>query len=302
MKAEGPHRSVLLNEVVAGLALKTGCVIVDGTVGAGGHAEAILERIGASGRLVGFDKDPAALAEARKRLAQYGERVMLIHEDFQHIPEKMAEMKISTDGVLLDLGVSSMQLDDPARGFSFRSEGPLDMRMDPRNPLTAARIVNDYPKERLLEILWNFGEERFARKIVHRILNERRVRKIQTTSELASVIVQAVPPSYRHGRIHPATRTFQALRIEVNREIESLEKLLPRLLDSLNAGACIVIISFHSLEDRVVKRSFRDFQKAGRGVCVTKKPVVPGHGEMEDNPRSRSAKLRVFEKSPKEIL
>ncbi len=272
-------------------------IVVDGTVGAGGHAAAILERLEPHGRLIGFDRDPQALSEARKSLVSFGDRAMLVQENFKNIARKLKEIETpAVQGVLLDLGVSSMQLDRPERGFSFKVDGPLDMRMNPENPLTAREIIRHYPKKELQDILWNFGQERFAKKIAERITQERSKRSIDTTMELASIIFQAVPKSYRYGRIHPATRSFQALRLVVNQELESLRECLAQVLDSLDFGGRLVVISFHSLEDRIVKVAFKEFQKEKQGRVLTKKPVVPTEAEISQNARARSAKLRAFEK------
>lgn len=291
------HKSVLLKEVLEWLAPAPGKIMVDGTLGAGGHAEAILERILPGGLLIGFDKDPEALARAKQVLARFGDRAMILHEDFRNVAGRLkALQKEKVQGMLLDLGVSSMQLDSLERGFSFKQNGPLDMRMNPQEPLTAKEIVNRYSEKELLEILWTYGEERFARRIVERIVRERSKCPIETTGELEAIIFQVVPKSYRYGRIHPATRTFQALRIAVNHETEVLEAFLESVLEILDVKARLVIISFHSLEDRAVKRAFRRFEKEKAGRILTKKPVVPNDAEVSDNPRARSAKLRAFER------
>ncbi len=291
------HKSVLLKEVLEWLEPAPGKIIVDGTLGGGGHAEAVLERILPSGLLIGFDKDPEALARAKQVLARFGDRAMILHEDFRNVAKRLKTLqKEKTQGMLLDLGVSSMQLDTPERGFSFKQNGPLDMRMNPEESLTAREIVNRFSEKDLLKILWNYGEERFARRIVERIARERSQRPIETTGELEAIVFQAVPKAYRYGRIHPATRTFQALRIAVNREREALEEFLSSVLEILDTKGRLVIISFHSLEDRAVKTAFRKFEKEKRGRVLTKKPVVPNDAEVADNPRARSAKLRAFEK------
>ncbi|MBI3252326.1 MAG: 16S rRNA (cytosine(1402)-N(4))-methyltransferase RsmH [Candidatus Omnitrophica bacterium] len=295
------HESVLLEEAVEWLAPRPNGVIVDGTLGGGGHARRILEKSAPDGRLVGFDRDPGAIREARRVLAGFGERVMVIHDNFKNVRNRIAEFGIGrVQGMLLDLGLSSLQLDEPGRGFSFKTDGPLDMRMDPSEGPSAADIVNGYREEELRELLWKWGEERFARKIVGRIVETRRKKKIRSTFELAALVISSVPASYRYGRIHPATRTFQALRIAVNEELRSLEEFLSSVTDGLDEGARLVIISFHSLEDRIVKNAFRNFQKAGEGKILTKKPVTPSEAEMSRNPRSRSAKLRAFLKIAEE--
>ncbi len=293
-----PHISVLAVEVLEWLTVRPSGVYVDGTLGLGGHAALILEKLGSDGRLIGFDKDAAALAEAREVLAVYGERVMLIHDDFKHMAHQFAGLGIGrADGILLDLGVSSMQLDRVERGFSFRFDGPLDMRMDTSQKLTAAHIVNEWPRKDLEQIIFEYGEERFGRRIAERIERERSGRRIETTGALAAIIASAVPATYRHGRIHPATRTFQALRIAVNGEMESLRVFLETAFDALAEGGRLVIISFHSLEDRMVKNAFREWQKEDKGKVLTKKPMTAAEAEILANPRSRSAKLRVFERT-----
>ena len=292
------HISVLLEESLEWLALSPGDAVVDGTVGFGGHAARILERVGPEGRLIGFDRDPQALAEAKKTLERFGEQAMLIHDNFKNIAEKLRGAGASqVNGILLDLGTSSMQLDSAGRGFSFKSDGPLDMRMDPEESLTAETIVNTYPEKTLRDLLWTLGEERFSGRISKRIEETRSRRRIRTTSELSSIVVSALPASHRHGRIHAATRTFQALRIAVNREIESLEEFLAAAPDCLAPGGRLVVISFHSLEDRPVKRAFKRYQSEGLGAVLTKKPIGASESEIASNPRSRSAKMRVFEKN-----
>lgn len=291
------HISVLAGEVLEWLIPRPSAIFVDGTLGLGGHAGLILERLGPDGRLVGFDKDAAALAEAKKALAAYGDTIMLIHDDFKNMAQRFAGLGIGrAHGVLLDLGVSSLQLDLPERGFSFQSEGPLDMRMDASQKLTAREVVNEWPRRDLEKIFFEYGEERFGRRIAERIERERAIRPIETTRQLALAVSAAVPASYRHGRVHPATRTFQALRIAVNGELESLRVFLDTAFEALEEGGRLAIISFHSLEDRMVKTAFRQWQKEGRGRALTKKPVTASDGEIASNPRSRSAKLRVFER------
>lgn len=292
----GPHRSVLLREAVERLAPRPGQWVVDATVGDGGHAEAILERLGPHGRLIGLDKDARAIERAGHRLERFGGSAVLVNEDFQNLAVILGDLGTDrVQGLLADLGVSSPQLDEPERGFSFRTEGPLDMRMDVRQSLTAAEVVNRAPRPELEKILREFGEERFARRIAERITAERSRFKIKTTRELAAIVERAVPSSYRHGRIHPATRTFQAIRIAVNGEVQALERFLNEAVHWLDRGARVVIISFHSLEDRVVKKAFRDWEQRGIGRVLTRKPITPADAEKEANPRSRSAKMRVFE-------
>ncbi len=291
------HTSVLLEEALAHLDPQPGDRIVDGTLGFGGHAERILEKLGPEGRLIGFDRDPEALAGCKKKLVKFGDRAVLIQKRFSRITEELRSLgQDPVQGVLLDLGVSSFQLDEPRRGFSFREEGPLDMRMDPAESMTAARLVNEAPKEKLMQILWTYGEERFARRIVEAIEAARDRLPLKTTSQLAAVIERAVPGKYRHGRLHPATRTFQALRIAVNSEMQELETFLSTVTEILATGGRLVIISFHSLEDRQVKNAFRRFKAEGTGEILTKKPVTASEDEIGANPRARSAKLRAFRK------
>ncbi len=282
---------------MAGLAPAPGKTILDGTLGYAGHAQAILRELGPSGHLIGFDKDPKALEAAKKILEEFGDRAMILHEDFKNIGARLKELEISSvQGILLDLGVSSAQLDEADRGFSFRKNGPLDMRMNPKESLTAEEIVNHYPEEKLVEIIKSYGEERYARRIATKIADTRKREQIRTTGQLSSLIFSAVPSSYRHGWLHPATRTFQAIRIAVNSELEALRTFLEEAPDLLDSGGRLVIISFHSLEDRIVKNSFRELAKNGIGRILTKKPVVPEEEETRANPRARSAKMRVFEK------
>lgn len=293
------HTSVLLEEALRFLDPRAGNCFVDGTLGFGGHAERILEKLGPKGKLIGFDRDPQALEQARLNLKKYKDNIMLVRGRFSGIAETVHRMHATPpSGILLDLGVSSFQLDQPARGFSFRQDGPLDMRMDPEESGTAADLVNRSSKEDLRQILWTYGEERFARRIVDAIERARERRKIDTTADLADIVSRAVPSGYRHGRLHPATRTFQALRIAVNAEMKELQDFLVTALDVLDAGGRLVIISFHSLEDRAVKNAFRQWKTQGFGAILTKKPVTASDEETLSNPRSRSAKLRAFEKSP----
>ncbi len=292
------HVSVLLNEVLEILALQSGQVVADGTLGRAGHAIEILKRTAPDGKLIGLDKDPEAVREAGDRLAEYGKRAVIVQADFRELPRVLAETGIGrVDAILLDLGVSSPQIEDAGRGFSFLQEGPLDMRMDPRQELTAEEIVNQYPEEDIRQILWDYGEERLARQIARRIAEERRSRPIRTTKALENVVFHAVPKSYRYGRIHPATRTFQALRIAVNGELEALTQFLKEAPDCLKDGGRLAVISFHSLEDRIVKNAFRELGKNKMGMILTKKPMVPAEGETQSNPRSRSAKLRAFQRA-----
>jgi 16S rRNA (cytosine1402-N4)-methyltransferase len=288
------HEPVLLDEVIHWLAPRPGQVLVDGTLGGGGHAKALVERLGDSGTLIALDRDPAAVARAETSLA--GLPVKLAQSNFCELPEILQEIEIeAVDGVLLDLGLSSDQLADAERGFSFQLEGPLDLRFDPEEGEPAARLVNRLSAEDLADIIFHYGEERFSRRIAQAIVERRREHPIGTSRELAELIRRVVPsaPRGQRERIDPATRTFQALRIAVNDELKSLEVALRRLPECLKPGGRLVVISFHSLEDRRVKEAFRDDP---RWHALTRKPVRPTEAEMARNPRSRSAKLRVAER------
>ena len=292
--APSQHQSVLLDEVIHWLAPQPGQVIVDGTLGGGGHTRAIVERVENNGTVIALDCDPAAITRAETTLA--GLPVKLAQRSFSDLAEVLEEIEIAAvDGILLDLGLSSDQLADPERGFSFNADGPLDLRFDPEIGEPAARLVNRLSAERLAEIIFHFGEERFSRRIAQAIVEHRREQPIRTSKELAELIRRAMP-SVPHGqreRIDPATRTFQALRIAVNDELKSLEIALRRLPDCLKPGGRLAIISFHSLEDRRVKEAFRDDP---RWRALTRKPIRPTEAEMARNPRSRSAKMRVAER------
>jgi 16S rRNA (cytosine1402-N4)-methyltransferase len=267
-------------------------VVVDATVGAGGHAEALLEA--GVGSVLGIDRDSAAVDLARDRLARFGSRFRAVVARFSDLSEAVAGIA-PVGGILYDLGVSSMHLDDPARGFGFRAEGPLDMRMGPEpDGPTAADVVNTYPEEDLARIIFEYGEERFSRRIARAIVRARGRRPLQTTGELAAVVAAAVPPG-RGPRAHPARRTFQALRIEVNAELDELAASLPRAASSLEDGGRLVVIAYHSLEDRIVKR-FVAAEPALR--AITRKPVRPSAAEVAANPRARSARLRASERVP----
>ena len=301
------HVPVLLKEAIDFLAVKRGGTYLDATVGLGGHSYEIARRLGALGHLIGFDKDAAALERAAVSLQPSavrevaGERgaddderdwpqITLIHGSFAEVGERVAPA--SLDGLLADLGVSSLQLSDPARGFSFQAEGPLDMRMNPMSGETAEQVVNHIDERELADVIYEFGEERRSRRIARAIV---RSRPIRTTKQLVEVISAAVR-SMKHERIHPATRTFQALRIFVNRELDDLQALLEAAPRVLKPGGRLVVISFHSLEDRMVKDALRDGAKQGWYRLLTKKPVTASEEEIDRNPRSRSAKMRAAEK------
>ena len=276
---------------------------LDCTVGYGGHAEKILEASDSSSRLIGFDRDEGAIAASREKLARFGGRVLLFHGHFVNLKQHITFSGISqVDGILFDLGVSSPQLDEPARGFSFQWDGPLDMRMDRSMRGTAADMVNRWPETQLADTIFQFGEERFSRRIARAIVRARQRHPLATTKELVSVIEGAVPANYRHGRPHCATRTFQALRIAVNQELDSLEPALRDAVDMLSPGGRLCVISFHSLEDRIVKHTLRMLSSTDDPalIVLTKKPQVPSREEAGRNPRSRSAKLRAAQRVFKE--
>jgi 16S rRNA (cytosine1402-N4)-methyltransferase len=301
-----PHQPVLYHEIILALQPENKGLYVDGTLGAGGHARGILEACAPDGRLLGLDVDPQALALARKTLAPYGERVHLTQASYDSLREILEHIGWEeVDGILLDLGLSSMQLDSPERGFSFQHDAPLDMRFDPASPTSAADLVNSLPQEELADLIYRYGEERASRRIAQAIV---RARPLGTTRELATVIESVLP---RKGRLHPATQTFQALRIAVNRELERVESVLPQAAAALKSGGRLAVISFHSLEDRIVKEYFRRESRdcicpPRQPVCtcghkatlkeMSKKPITPGEAEIQANPRARSAKLRVVEK------
>lgn len=309
---EFKHTSVLLNEVIENLKIKSNGIYVDGTVGGAGHATEICKRLGEGGKLIGIDQDAAAIEASQKKLAAYGEKAVVERCNYCHMKDLLWQMEIDkVDGILLDLGVSSYQLDEASRGFSYREDAPLDMRMDQRQELTAKEIVNTYSESELYRIIRDFGEDRFAKNIAKHICQAREEKPIETTLELSEIIKEAIPMKYRATGGHPAKRTFQALRIECNQELTVLQNSLDDMIDLLNENGRICIITFHSLEDRIVKTIFRknenpctcppDFPvcvcgKKPKGKVITRKPIVPSEEEVERNPRSKSAKLRVFEK------
>ena len=305
------HISVLLEECLEGLAIKPDGIYVDGTLGGAGHSSRIAAKL-TTGRLIGIDRDPVALKAAGERLTPYADRVTLVHSNFCEIKQVLRDLQIpGVDGILLDLGVSSPQLDDAQRGFSYMADAPLDMRMNSQDSLSAYEVVNTWPQEELKRILYNYGEERYAPQIAAAICRKREVKAIETTLELVDVIRSAMPPAALREKQHPAKRSFQAIRIAVNDELGSVEKVMRDAVDCLNPGGRLVIITFHSLEDRIVKTGMADAAKGctcppNFPVCVcgnkpkvkliTRKPIISGDEELERNPRARSAKLRVCEK------
>jgi len=300
MERGRPHLPVLPHELVA-LLEPSGCrVIVDCTVGAGGHAELLLEAAGGEARLIGIDVDEASLHLAREHLRRFGGRVRLFRANFADLTDVLAEAGAeAADVIVADLGVSSSQLDDPERGLSFIRDGPLDMRMDRRIRQTAADLVNGLEEKELADLIYAFGEERYSRRIARAIVARRKFRRIDRTADLAEIVAGALPMPARRSRrgVHPATRTFQALRIAVNDELGSLDRLLARLPAALAVGGRVGIISFHSLEDRRVKHAFADWVNKGTARLLTRKPVTPGERELTENPRSRSAKLRGLQRT-----
>ena len=290
------HIPVLLQEVLEFLDVRPDGFYVDATLGAGGHSEAILHVLQQGrGRLLGIDRDPTALALARERLRPFGERLIAMHGNFAEIDALHAASGLPpADGMIADLGLSSMQLGDPSRGFSFSSSGPLDMRMDPESAVTAEEIVNHGSERELADLIYKFGEERHSRRIARALM---KARPIRTTTELAQVVTRAIPSRSGLHQIHPATRTFMALRLAVNRELENLDAFLGKALGVLAPGGRLVVLSFHSLEDRPVKQALQSWQRAGRARILTKKVVRPSEAEIESNPRARSAKLRAAEKN-----
>jgi len=291
------HQPVLTEEAIFYLNCEPGKVYVDGTIGGGGHASAILERTAPNGFLLGIDWDMEAIKQSERKLRSYQGRYRLLHENFAHLTHVLeASPWKKVDGILLDLGISFHHLNEPQRGFSFLKEGPLDMRMNRQSRLTAGEIVNRFLQRELTEIIHEYGEERWAARIAKHIVKARKKMFIETTLQLSKIVAEAIPKRYWPRRIHPATRTFQALRIAVNREIENLENFLKHAIDLLKPKGRLVIISFHSLEDRLVKRYFRNWAKERLIKLLTKRPIVPTVQEIKKNPHARSAKLRAVEK------
>ncbi len=310
---EFKHVSVLLQETVDGLNVKPDGIYVDGTLGGGGHSYEVCTRLGAKGSIIGIDQDEAAIEAASIRLKDFGEKVTIVRSNYCDMKSRLHELGIDkVDGLMLDLGVSSYQLDTADRGFSYREDAPLDMRMDQRSEMTARDIVNDYSEMDLYRVIRDYGEDKFAKNIARHIVRERAKRPIETTGELTEVIRHAIPMKFQKKTGHPAKRTFQAIRIELNRELDVLRDSLDDMIDMLNPGGRLCIITFHSLEDRIVKSAFKknenpctcpsDFPvcvcgKVSKGRVITRKPILPSEEEMEVNSRSKSAKLRIFERS-----
>ena len=310
---EFKHYSVLYKETLDGLNIKPDGIYVDGTMGGAGHGQGICEQLGEHGRYIGIDQDEAAIMRGTERLAPFGDRVTIVRSNYADMVSVVKKLGIDhVDGIMLDLGVSSYQLDTAERGFSYREDAPLDMRMDQRQPLTAKDIINDYSEMELFRIIRDYGEDRFAKNIAKHICMERSKKPIETTLELAEIIRHAIPAKIRATGGHPAKRTFQAIRIELNRELSVLEDNLTDMIDLLNPGGRLCIITFHSLEDRIVKTIFKKNEnpctcpshfpvcvcgKVSKGNVVGRKPILPSEEELEVNSRSKSAKLRVFERA-----
>lgn len=307
------HYSVLRNETIENLNIKPDGIYVDGTLGGGGHAYQVASRLSEKGRLIGIDQDADAIAAAGERLKEFGDKITIIRSNYANMKEELHRIGVEkVDGIVLDLGVSSFQLDTPERGFTYRDENaPLDMRMDDRQSLTAKDIVNGYSEMELYRIIRDYGEDKFAKNIAKHIVQERAKKPIETTGELTEIIRASIPMKVQVTGGHPAKRTFQAIRIELNKELEVLQDNLDDMIDLLNPGGRICIITFHSLEDRIVKTNFKrnenpctcpsDFPvcvcgKKSKGKVVTRKPILPSEEELEVNSRSKSAKLRVFER------
>ncbi len=309
---EFKHKSVLLDETIENLNIKPNGVYVDGTLGGGGHSHEIARRLTDGGRLIGIDQDADAIAAATERLSEFSDRVTIVRNNYCNMDIVLKELGIDkVDGIVLDLGVSSYQLDTADRGFTYKVDAPLDMRMDQRQEFTAKNIINEYSEMELFRVIRDYGEDKFAKNIAKHIVAARQVKPIETTFELNEIIKAAIPMKFRIATGHPAKKTFQAIRIELNKELDVLENSVDMMIDKLSEGGRICIITFHSLEDRIVKTRFKynenpctcppDFPvcvcgNKSRGKVVTRKPIVPSDEELEENKRSKSSKLRVFEK------
>ena len=306
------HKSVLLEETVDGLAIKPDGIYVDGTLGGGGHAFEVCSRLNEQGRFIGIDQDAAAIEAASERLRDFGEKVTIIRSNYCEMKSRLHEIGVEkVDGIVIDLGVSSYQLDTAERGFSYRVDAPLDMRMDQRQQLTAREIVNTYSEADLFRVIRDYGEDKFAKNIAKHIVIERQKAPIETTGQLNEIIRHAIPMKFQKTAGHPSKRTFQAIRIELNRELDVLRESLDDMIEMLNPGGRICIITFHSLEDRIVKSAFRKNENpcicpshfpvcvcgnVSKGKVITRKPILPSEEELEYNSRSKSAKLRIFER------
>ena len=306
------HKSVLLKETIDGLKIKPDGIYVDGTLGGGGHASEAARRLSDKGSIIGIDQDAAAIEAAGIRLKDFGEKVTIVRSNYCDMKSQLGKLGIDkVDGIVLDLGVSSYQLDTAERGFSYREDAPLDMRMDRRQKMTARDIVNDYEERELYRVIRDYGEDKFAKNIAKHIVAARQKAPIETTGQLTEIIRASIPMKFQKKSGHPAKRTFQAIRIELNQELEVLKNSLDAMIDLLNPGGRLCIITFHSLEDRIVKSAFRknenpctcpsDFPvcvcgKISKGSIITRKPILPSKEEMEENSRAKSAKLRIFER------
>ena len=309
---EFQHKSVLLRETIDSLKVKPGGIYVDGTLGGGGHAFELCSRLGKDGRLIGIDQDEAAISAASERLSEYKGQVTIVRSNYSRMPQVLDELGIGkVDGIYLDLSVASYQLDTPERGFTYREDVPLDMRMDQRKPMTAADIVNAYSEEKLYRVIRDYGEDKFAKNIAKHIVRKRQEKPIETTGELVEAIKAAIPARVRATGGHPAKQTFQAIRIELNGELEVLESSIDRMIERLNPKGRLAVITFHSLEDRIVKHKFRENEqpcicppdfpvcvcgRVSKGRVITRKPIIPTEEEEKENNRAKSSKLRVFER------
>ena len=306
------HISVLLDETIDGLDIKPDGIYVDGTLGGGGHSYEILKRLSPKGRLIGIDQDGEALKAAGERLKEFENQITFVRSNYCEIDKVLKELNVEkVDGILLDIGVSSYQLDNLERGFSYKSDAPLDMRMDTRQELTAADVVNTYSENELFKIIKDYGEDKFAKNIAKHIVLARKEKPLETTKELSEVIKRAIPMKVQAKGGHPAKKTFQAIRIEVNQELTVLKESIDKMIDLLKPNGRICIITFHSLEDRIVKTKFRENEnpctcppnfpvcvcgKKSKGKVITRKPIIPSEDEIEENKRAKSSKLRIFER------
>ena len=309
---EFKHISVLFSETIDNLNIKKDGIYVDGTLGGGGHSYGICEKLGKKGRLIGIDQDESAIKAAGERLSKFGKIVTIVRDNYSNIGKVLTDLGIDkVDGILLDIGVSSHQLDTPERGFSYMEDAPLDMRMDNRNDFTAEKLVNEYAVEEISRVIREYGEEKFAWNIAKNIVRNREIKPIKTTGDLIEIIDRSIPGKAKAGKGHPAKRTFQALRIEVNKELDVLSDSIDEMIEMLKPGGRLCIITFHSLEDRIVKNKFKENEdpcicpknfpqcvcgRVSRGKVIGRKPVIPSDEEIMENKRSKSSKLRTFER------